>query len=184
MNKQNNEKQSVLPEGWPRPAGYANAVSGTGRLVLVSGQVGWNPLTSRFPAGASFADEVRQALINVVSALAAAGARPEQIARMTWYVTDRDAYMDARKAIGKTWREIIGRHYPAMSVVIVAGVVERPVKGRALHAVGRAGVAVVEVSGREVAAGQSDGALPVELDGERAMVVVDRGDDAVVGDAT
>ena len=111
------------PEGWPRPAGYSSAVSGTGRTIFVSGQVGWDPLTSKFPGG-GFAAEVRQALVNVVSALAAAGARPDQIARMTWYITDRDAYLAARKPIGEAWRQIVGRHYPAMSVVVVAGLLE------------------------------------------------------------
>ena len=112
------------PEGWPRPSGYANAVSATGRVVFVSGQVGWDPVTMTFVA-VEFAAEVRQALTNVVTALAAAGARPDQIARLTWYITDRDAYLDARAEIGRAYREVIGRHFPAMSVVVVQGLIEK-----------------------------------------------------------
>ncbi len=111
------------PAGWAKPAGYANAVSASGRVVFVAGQIGWDPATLEF-AAAGFAAEVRQALANVVAALAAAGARADQITRLTWYVTDRDAYLRDRKAIGAAYRETIGRHFPAMSVVIVAGLVE------------------------------------------------------------
>jgi enamine deaminase RidA (YjgF/YER057c/UK114 family) len=111
------------PEGWAKPAGYANAVSATGRMVFISGQIGWDPVTCAF-AGDGFAAEVRQALENVVTALEAAGARPNQITRLTWYITDRDAYLRERKEIGRHYREIVGRHYPAMSVVVVAGLVE------------------------------------------------------------
>lgn len=111
------------PEGWARPSGFANAVSAKGRVVFVAGQVGWNPTTSEFESH-QFADQVGQALENVVAALAAAGARPDQVARMTWYITDRDAYMAARRAIGEHYRRIIGRHFPAMSVVVVAGLIE------------------------------------------------------------
>jgi 2-aminobenzoate-CoA ligase len=112
------------PEGWPRPSGYSNAASATGRVVFVSGQVGWDPLTMEF-AAADFAAEVRQALANVVAALAAAGARPDQITRLTWFITDRDAYLNARAEIGRAYREVIGRHFPAMSVVVVQGLIEK-----------------------------------------------------------
>jgi len=91
--------------------------------VFVAGQVGWNPVTCEFASG-SFAEQVRQALENVVAALAAAGARPDQITRLTWYITDHDAYLEQRHAIGVHYREIIGRHFPAMSVVVVAGLIE------------------------------------------------------------
>ncbi len=111
------------PEGWAKPLGYSNAVSASGRIVFVAGQIGWDPATLKFAAG-SFADEVRQALTNVVAALAAAGARPDQITRLTWYITDRDAYLGARKDIGAAYRATIGRHFPAMSVVVVAALVE------------------------------------------------------------
>lgn len=111
------------PDGWPKPSGYANAVSAEGRAVYVAGQVGWDTATQQVVPG-GFAAQVRQALQNVVAALAAAGARPDQITRLTWYITDRDAYLSERKAIGAAYREVIGRHFPAMSVVVVAGLIE------------------------------------------------------------
>ncbi|CAN5752393.1 benzoate-CoA ligase family protein [soil metagenome] len=111
------------PDGWARAVGYANAVSASGRLVCVAGQIGWDPVTSQFTAD-DLCGQVRQALANVVTALAAAGAKPEQITRLTWYVTDRDIYLSERKAIGEIYREIIGRHFPAMSMVVVKGLIE------------------------------------------------------------
>jgi 2-aminobenzoate-CoA ligase len=111
------------PEGWPRPSGYANAVSGRGRTVMVSGQVGMELKAGRITS-TDFPTQVKLALENVVTALGAAGAGPEHIARLTWYVTDRDAYLASRRAIGEHYRAIVGRHYPAMSVVFVAGLVD------------------------------------------------------------
>jgi len=111
------------PEGWDRPIGYANAVSATGRMIFVAGQVGWNPATSQFDAH-DLCGQVRQALTNVVAALDAAGARPDRITRLTWYITDRDMYLSQRKAVGRIYRDIIGRHYPAMSMVVVKDLVE------------------------------------------------------------
>ena len=111
------------PDGWARPQGYANAVSATGRVVFVAGQVGWDPATLEFPSD-RFPDQVRRSLENVVAALAAAGARPDQITRLTWYITDRDAYLSHQREIGVSYREIIGRHFPAMSVVVVRGLIE------------------------------------------------------------
>ena len=110
-------------QGWAKPRGYSNAVSATGRTVFVGGQIGWDPATLKIAAD-SFAGEVRQALANVVTALAAAGARPDQVTRLTWYSTDRDAYLGAQKEIGAAYRETIGRHFPAMSVVVVSALVE------------------------------------------------------------
>ena len=111
------------PAGWSRPIGYANAVSATGRVVFVAGQVGWNPATSQFDAR-DLCGQVRQALANVVAALAAAGARPEQITRLTWYITDRDLYLSQRAAIGEAYRAVVGRHFPAMAMVVVQGLIE------------------------------------------------------------
>jgi 2-aminobenzoate-CoA ligase len=111
------------PDGWARPLGYANAVSAGGRVVFLAGQIGWDPTTSEFHSD-QFLDQVRQALTNVVTALAAAGARPDEITRLVWYITDRDAYVRHRREIGASYREIIGRHFPAMSVVVVRGLIE------------------------------------------------------------
>jgi enamine deaminase RidA (YjgF/YER057c/UK114 family) len=115
-------RQVLQPPGWARPRGYANGVAAEGRQVYVAGQIGWDA-EQRF-ASDDFAAQARQALANVVAVLACAGARPEDLVRMTWYVTSRDEYDAALAEIGAAWRELIGRHYPAMSVVVVAGLLE------------------------------------------------------------
>lgn len=114
---------SHTPEGWPRPSGYANARSASGRVVCVAGHTGWDPVTHVF-ASSDFARQTEQALRNMMSALGAAGASGEHLLRVTWYVTDRDAYNATRREIGVQWRSIVGPHYPAMAVVIVAGLLE------------------------------------------------------------
>ncbi len=108
--------------GWPRPRGYANGVAADGRQIFVSGQIGWND-KQQF-AGDELAAQVRQALANVVAVLACAGATPEHLVRLTWYVTSREEYYASIDGIGAAYREIIGRHFPAMSVVVVAGLLE------------------------------------------------------------
>ncbi|HVF39554.1 MAG TPA: RidA family protein [Gemmatimonadaceae bacterium] len=115
------------PGTWARASGYANAVEATGRQLLVAGQIGWNPETGQFETD-DLADQVRQALSNIVALLKEAGADPSHLARLTWYITDRDEYMDAREEIGIAYREIIGKHYPAMSVVIVSALIEERAK--------------------------------------------------------
>jgi enamine deaminase RidA (YjgF/YER057c/UK114 family) len=112
----------LQPPGWARPRGYANGVAAEGRQVFVSGQIGWDG-EQRF-VGDDFAAQARQALANVVAVLACAGATPAHLVRMTWYVTRRDEYNAALTEIGAAYRELIGRHYPAMSVVVVAGLLE------------------------------------------------------------
>ena len=112
----------LQPPGWPRPKGYSCGVSATGTSVFVSGQIGWDE-HGRFPA-ADMAGQVRTALQNVVTILAEAGARPEHVVRMTWFVTDKRAYLAAQAEIGAAYREVMGRHYPAMSVVEVNALVE------------------------------------------------------------
>jgi len=114
---------SILPEGWPRPSGYADAMHATGRVVALAGQIGWNPLTQRVESD-DFAAQVRQALLNVRTVLEAAGCTILDVVRMTWFVTDREAYLAGRREVGAAWREVFGKHYPAMSVVIVAGLIE------------------------------------------------------------
>lgn len=113
----------VQPAGWPRPRGYSNGVTGTGRVIEVAGQIGWNE-REEFDTD-DFAGQVRQALENVVTVLRAAGAGPEHITRMTWYILDRDEYLAAGRDIGAAYREVIGAHFPAMSAVQVVALIER-----------------------------------------------------------
>jgi enamine deaminase RidA (YjgF/YER057c/UK114 family) len=112
----------LQPPNWPRPKGYANGVATKGSLVFLSGIVGWNA-QGQFSAR-DFVAQVRQALLNIVEILAQAKAKPEHIARMTWYVLDKNEYIAAAQAMGEAYREIIGRHYPAMTVMEVSGLVE------------------------------------------------------------
>ena len=112
----------LQPPGWARPRGYANGVAAKGRQVFVAGQIGWDA-EQRFVSD-DFAAQARQALANIVAVLACAGAGPEHIVRLTWYVTSRDEYNASLAAIGASYRELIGRNFPAMSVVVVAGLVE------------------------------------------------------------
>jgi enamine deaminase RidA (YjgF/YER057c/UK114 family) len=118
--------RALQPPGWPRPKGYANGIEASGRLVFVAGQIGWDE-TGAFPS-AALAGQVRQTLANVLAVLAEAGAGPEHVVRLTWYVTDRDEYLGSLKEIGAAYREVMGRHFPAMAVVIVAGLVEAQAK--------------------------------------------------------
>ena len=111
----------LLPEGWPRPRGYSNGVEATGRMVFVAGQIGWDT-EGRFPDG--FAAQFRQTIDNTLAVLAEAGAGPEHIVRMTWYVVDKAEYLAALRDVGAVWRERIGPHYPAMAVVEVKGLIE------------------------------------------------------------
>lgn len=112
----------LQPPGWERPRGYANGVAAIGRTVCVSGMIGWDA-QGQFQTD-DFAGQVRQALHNVVAVLAEADARPEHIVRMTWYVLDKAEYLGAQAAVGLAYREVIGRHFPAMSAVQVAGLME------------------------------------------------------------
>jgi len=112
----------LQPPNWPRPKGYANGVATRGNLVFLSGIVGWNS-QGEFVAR-DFPSQVRQALQNIVEVLKQAKAEPQHIARMTWYVLDKNEYLAATKEMGAAYREIIGRHYPAMTVVEVSGLVE------------------------------------------------------------
>jgi enamine deaminase RidA (YjgF/YER057c/UK114 family) len=113
----------IQPEGWLPPSGYANGVSARGRIVSVAGQTGWDPATQKFEAH-DMVGQVRQALENVVRVLRAAGAEPRHLVRLTWYVVERKEYEQRRREIGEAYRAVVGRHYPAMSLVIVAGLLE------------------------------------------------------------
>ena len=114
--------QILQPPGWTAPKGYANGVADSGRVVFVGGQIGWNA-AQRFES-ADFVAQARQALANIVAVLAEADARPEHIARMTWYVVDKREYLASGKALGEAYRETIGRHYPAMTAVEVVSLME------------------------------------------------------------
>ena len=112
----------VEPAGWPRGAGYSHGVTATGTLVFISGQIGWDDKLRL--VGDDLPRQTKAALSNVVSIVAAAGGRPDDIVRMTWYVVDKRDYIAKRTAIGEAYRAVMGRHFPSMSVVEVAGLVE------------------------------------------------------------
>lgn len=112
----------IQPEGWKRPRGYSNGIAAQGELIFVAGQIGWNEREEI--VSDDFAEQTARALRNVVAVLAAAGARPEHIVRMTWYVTDKFEYKAAAAGIGEAYREIIGDVYPAMTLVQVADLLE------------------------------------------------------------
>ncbi|HEV2955683.1 MAG TPA: RidA family protein [Xanthobacteraceae bacterium] len=111
----------LQPAGWPTPKGYANGVKARGEMVFVGGMVGWDE-HERFPVG--FVAQTRQALANILAVLAQAGAGPEHVARMTWYVRDMDEYLAARPELAKVYRETMGRNFPAMALVEVRRLVE------------------------------------------------------------
>jgi enamine deaminase RidA (YjgF/YER057c/UK114 family) len=113
----------LQPAGWAAASGYANGVAARGRTVFVAGQIGCNPATLRIESD-DFAVQVEQALQNVAAVLREAGAEPRHLVRLTWYVTDKAAYLAARRDVGRAYRNVIGRHFPAMSVVVVAALLE------------------------------------------------------------
>ena len=118
---------TLLPEGWDPPRGYANGIAVTGsRWLFLGGQIGWNARQEL--ESDDLVAQIRQALENIVAVLAAGDARPEHLVRLTWYVTDRDAYLASLKEIGAVYRDVIGRHFPAMSVVEVSRLVEERAK--------------------------------------------------------
>ena len=116
----------LQPPGWVPPKGYANGVSARGTLVFVGGQIGWNA-QARFES-ADFIAQTAQALRNVRAVLAEAGAGPEHMVRMTWYVTSRDEYLARLPELGAAYREVMGRHFPAMTCVEVSALMEAQAK--------------------------------------------------------
>ena len=114
--------QVLLPEGWPRPKGYANGVAATGRQVFIAGMIGWDA-QGVFHSD-DFAAQTRQALQNIVCVLREAGGRPEHIVRLTWYVTDKREYLAAGREVGAAFREIIGSYNAAMTAVQVSALIE------------------------------------------------------------
>ena len=115
--------EPIAVDGWARPQGYADAMTARGRVIVTAGQIGWDPRTQAF-ASDDLVQQVRQTLDNVVTAVRAARGEARHIVRLTWYVTDRDAYASRRREIGEAYREVMGTHYPAMAVVVVAGLLE------------------------------------------------------------
>jgi enamine deaminase RidA (YjgF/YER057c/UK114 family) len=112
----------LQPPGWARPKGFSNGIAASGRLVFVAGQVGWTG-EGNWQAR-DFAGQFRQAVKNILEVLAQADGRPEHIVRLTWYVLDKQEYLNSLKAVGEAYRELMGRHYPTMAVVQVSGLVE------------------------------------------------------------
>ena len=113
---------SLLPPDWPRPKGYSNGISATGRLVVTAGVVGWDA-QEKFVAE-TLAGQFAQVLRNILAILAEGGAGPEHLVRMTCYVTSIEAYRASLAEIGTAWKEVVGRHYPAMALVEVVSLVE------------------------------------------------------------
>ena len=112
----------LQPPDWAPPKGYANGIAARGTTIFVGGQIGWNG-RQQFESD-DFVAQARQALSNVMAILAEAGARPEHITRMTWYVTDKREYVASYRALGAAYREVVGRHFPAMTAVQVAALIE------------------------------------------------------------
>ena len=114
--------KKLQPPDWAEPRGYANGVLARGALIFVGGQIGWN--AAQVFESDDFIEQTRQALRNIASVLKAAGAGPEHMVRMTWYVTDRVEYSNRLKELGVVYREVMGKHFPAMTCVEVSGLVE------------------------------------------------------------
>lgn len=114
------------PPGWVRPKGYSNAISATGRMVFLAGLVGWNE-KEQFEAH-DFVGQAKQIFRNIVALLEEAKAGPQHLVRMTWYITDKDEYLGCAKELGEAYREVIGRHFPVMAVVVVKGLIETGAK--------------------------------------------------------
>ncbi len=112
----------LQPGNWPPPSGYSNGILAQGRQVFVAGQIGWNARAEL--VSDDFTQQARQALENVNAVLREAEAAPEHIVRMTWYVTDKREYLSCRDAVGAAYREIMGKHYPAMTLIEVLGLLE------------------------------------------------------------
>lgn len=114
--------QFIQPEGWAPAKGYANGVSAEGRSLYVGGQIGWNA-QQQFESD-DFIQQMEQALRNILEVVEAAGGRAESIVRLTWYVVNKNEYVARQKEVGAAYRRVLGRHFPAMAMVVVAGLVE------------------------------------------------------------
>lgn len=117
-----NHIQVLQPQGWAPAKGYANGIAVEGRQVFIAGQIGWTAEAKL--VSADFVAQVEQALANIVQVLAEAGGEPAHLVRLTWYLTDKSEYMSRQKEIGAAYRRVLGRHFPAMSAIVVAGLIE------------------------------------------------------------
>lgn len=122
------EPKAIQPFGWARPSGYANGWLASGRMLFIAGQVGWNPKLTQPTFAKGFAAQFDLALANVVEVLREAGGVPQDLARVTVYVTHKREYLAAVKDVGRAWRRRVGRHYPAMSLVVVKALLEPSAK--------------------------------------------------------
>jgi enamine deaminase RidA (YjgF/YER057c/UK114 family) len=122
MSDRNVDQRVLQPAAWPRPRGYANGIVSTGETIFLAGQIGWD-VEGKIADG--LANQVGQALSNIVTLLAEAGAEPQHLVRLTWFVTDLRAYRDNQLTVGAAYRRVIGRHFPAMSVIGVSQLVEQ-----------------------------------------------------------
>lgn len=116
----------LSPRGWKPPTGYANGIAANGTIVFVAGQVGWN--ADQVFQSEDLSRQFEQALKNIIAVLAEAGAKPGDICRMTAYCCDKPAYLAARPELGRIWRRLMGRHYPAMSMIFVSDLLDSPGK--------------------------------------------------------
>ena len=116
------EHEVLHPKNWKPALGYSNGMAARGRLVVTGGIIGWN--AEQVFETDDFAGQAAQVLRSIVEVLACAGARPEHLVRLTWYVTDKRDYLSSLKELGRAYREVIGRHYPAMALVQVVALVE------------------------------------------------------------
>ena len=118
--------QILQPPTWPQPKGYSNGIMTEGKLIFIGGQIGWDE-SGNFPHS-DFVGQVQVALTNTVAVLKEAGAGPEHLVRMTWYITDKQEYLESVKDLGQVYRDILGKHYPAMSMVQVTALMEDEAK--------------------------------------------------------
>ena len=117
-----NAFEILQPKSWAAPKGYANGVAAQGRQVFIAGQIGWNEKCEL--VSDDFVAQIEQALKNILAVLAEADGKPEHIVRLTWYITDKPEYVAKQREIGDAYRRVIGRHFPAMTLVVVAGLLE------------------------------------------------------------
>lgn len=117
-----NTFEFLQPKSWMSPKGYSNGVAAEGRQVFIAGQIGWNEHCEL--VGDDFVRQAERALANIVEVLAEAGGQPRHLTRLTWFVTDKAAYVARQKEVGEAYRRVIGRHFPAMSLIVVAGLLE------------------------------------------------------------